>query len=127
VTLLVIFLAGGFAYSQYQLRTVANPAYAQEQASKQTAQIVARVGRLMVLPVEMPQIATVADVEMLKKTQLFFLNAHNGDQVLVYTDRAIIYSPSLDKIINVGPITRDTTPAKPATTPTSTASTTKTK
>lgn len=69
------------------------------------------VGRHMVLPEdEEPALATVTD-----KTKIstdFFKQAENGDKLLIYQDHktAIIYRPSLDKIIAVGPVSIDTPP-----------------
>lgn len=59
----------------------------------------------MILPdKEKPTLATVTDVEALKKDQPFFEKAQNGDKVLVYVGdkKAIIYRPAEDLIVNVG-------------------------
>jgi hypothetical protein len=66
--------------------------------------IVRKVGKLMVLPVGQPQMVVVQDANQIKAQQLFFKNAENGDIVLVYADTAILYSPTRNKIINVGPV-----------------------
>ncbi len=70
-----------------------------------TKQLVDEVGKLMVLPKEVPTIATVTDITKLKN-QPFFANAKNGDRVLLYTQakKAILYRPSIKKIIDVEPI-----------------------
>ncbi|MBI5357887.1 hypothetical protein HZB74_03515 [Candidatus Saccharibacteria bacterium] len=54
---------------------------------------------------EEPTIATVQDVSKLQN-QAFFKNAQNGDKVLIYSQakKAILYRPSTDKIIEVGPV-----------------------
>ena len=78
----------------------------QRQAQQETADLVASVSQLMVLPDgETPTIATVADTEKLKD-QPFFANAQVGDKVLLFTTskRAILYRPSANKIIEVAPI-----------------------
>ena len=67
---------------------------------------VAKVGKLMVLPTdETPTMATVSDPVKLKD-QPFFVNAKTGDKVLIYSNarKAILYSPSLNKIIEVAPV-----------------------
>ena len=77
---------------------------------KENAALVAKLGRLMVLPEgEEPVVATISDVTSLAKNQPFYANAHNGDKVVVYmkAKKAIIYDPNADKIINVGPIFLD--------------------
>ncbi len=69
--------------------------------------LVSSVGHHMLLPTdETPTLATVSDMHALEG-QEFFKNAKEGDKVLMYlrTHRAIIYRPSIDRIIEVGPIT----------------------
>lgn len=101
VALLVIAIGAGVYF--YQKATQVS----QEQASAmQLEQTVARVGRLMVLPDgETPTLATVSDPEKLKG-QLFFARAQKGDIVLIYSTakKAILYNPSLDKIVEIAPI-----------------------
>ncbi len=65
-----------------------------------------RVSRIMVLPAnEEPTLATVTDLSKLKD-QPFFTNAQEGDKVLIYPRslKAILYSPSKDKIIEVSSV-----------------------
>ena len=67
---------------------------------------VAAVSKLMVLPSEeIPSVATVLDKDKLKD-QPFFGGVENGDKLLVFGKamQAIIYRPSSNKIIKVGPI-----------------------
>jgi len=102
---IIAIVAIGFAFYFYiQLRTLKqNP---QVVAQNETEMLVGKVGRLMVLPEgETPTIATVSDPAALKD-QPFFALAQRGDKVLVYTSskRAILYSVSLDKILNVAPL-----------------------
>lgn len=69
--------------------------------------LVEKVGRHIDLPQnEKPNIATVTDKTKLD-TQPFFVNAQNGDKLLLYTQaaKAILYRPSTDKIIAAGPYT----------------------
>lgn len=63
--------------------------------------LVDEVGEKIVLPIgEPPTIATVTDVEKLLG-QPFFRNAKNGDKVMIFssTKEAILYRPSIKKII----------------------------
>ena len=98
--LLVISIGMGVYF--YQKATV-DP---QKSVQQELNDIVADVGRLMILPAdETPTLATVSDPEKLKN-QPFFANAKKGDKVLVYpiSRKAILYSPSLNKIIEVAPV-----------------------
>ena len=66
-----------------------------------------KIGRYMELPKgEQPTLATVTDRDKLK-SQDFFANAKNGDKLLIYphAQRAILYRPSTEKIIEVTNLT----------------------
>lgn len=109
----LIFLAtlGGLVYSQYELYKLKDPAYQQKIADNEIQKIVSKVSKLILLPEESPQIVIVQDVEKLRPLQPFFKDAENGDYVLVYQNLALIYSESKNKLINVGPVTREEEPA----------------
>lgn len=94
-----------YFYSQYQQAQarLANPNLF---ATEEVKNYVTQISKLMMLPSgETPTLATVNDKEKLKG-QAFFANAENGDKVLIYTTakKAILFRPSLDKIIDVAPI-----------------------
>ncbi len=85
----------------------ANP---QALVQKQTNQIVSAVRALLgnKLPTnEAPVIATVTDVNAVKKQAAFFNSAKLGDKVLFYTKNGIVilYRPSDNSIIADGPLT----------------------
>lgn len=78
-----------------------------ERAQKELSMAVAAVGELMILPEgDEPVLANVTDAEALIKQQAFFAGAMDGDQLLLFPKnmKAVIYSPSRNKIINAGPI-----------------------
>lgn len=63
------------------------------------------IGRHYVLPTdEEPALATVEDKTKIKSE--FFRSAENGDKLLVYKNakKVILYRPSTDRIIEVGPV-----------------------
>jgi len=81
-----------------------NPA---EAGAEDLAVVMQSVSELMLLPEgELPLMATVTNAEDLKKEQAFYENVMNGDKVLIYqqNQKAIIYSPSRNVIVNVGPV-----------------------
>lgn len=108
------YFYGKYREAQFRLQNPQSALLADAKA------IVAAVGKLMVLPAdEEPTVATVTDTEKLKD-QPFFVNAQNGDKVIIYTKarKAILYRPILNKIIDIGPITVNQQATSSATTPT---------
>lgn len=84
----------------------------QKLAQQEVDALLAKVSKHMLLPEkEKPSVATVTDVESLKKNQSFFVKAHDGDKVIVYVHarKAIIYRPEKDIIVNVGSVAVDDT------------------
>lgn len=74
-----------------------------------------RVGKLMVLPKdETPSIRTISDLEKVKG-QSFFANASLGDKLLVYekNKKAILYNPTKNVIVEVGPVLLPTNTPEP--------------
>jgi hypothetical protein len=102
-----ILLIGAKLYqdSQKQLSDlrlkIQNPTAAKAQSDQD---VVDRVNKHMVLPNEVPKIVTIADVDKIKTEQPFFAQAENGDILLVYSQKVILYSPTLDKVIEVAQI-----------------------
>lgn len=90
---------------QAQLSAVeSNP---QALVQKQTDDLIVKVGSLMSLPTgETPTVVAVTDAPTAAKQSAFFANAINGDKVLMYVKagEAILYRPSNNKIILVGPL-----------------------
>lgn len=71
--------------------------------------LLAALGKLVVLPNdEEPTIATVTDLTELQK-QEFFRQAKVGDKVIIYpkAGKAILYSPSTNKIVEMAPINQN--------------------
>jgi hypothetical protein len=102
--LLIIFLAVYFllAYRNNQ----ADPNLA---IQKETKALTDRIGHFMELPAgEQPTLATVTDQDKLKG-QDFFAHAQNGDKLLVYpiARKAILYRPSIGKVIEVSNLISD--------------------
>ncbi len=106
IVLLVVIVAGVAAYQYYTFQKKVN---AQVNLPSEPDVLIKQVGSLMELPLdEEPTIATVSDVTKLKDQQ-FFHSAENGDKVLIYqkAKKAILYRPSTEKIIDVGPVNID--------------------
>lgn len=120
LVILVLLGVSIYFYLQYQntQNLLKNPSSASQ---SEINALVAKVGKHYDLPQnDQVTVATVSDMTKLQG-QTFFAKAHNGDKVLIYpkTGVAILYRPSTDKIINVGPVN---TQADTSTAPTTTAS-----
>jgi uncharacterized protein HemX len=76
-----------------------------EQVQKESAELKAKVSKLMELPNEDAIVATVENADKLK-SQTFFENVENGDKVLIFTEskKSVLYRPSTNLVINFGPI-----------------------
>ena len=102
--LLSLSVAGFFAWQYFQLKQkVQNPT--QVELAEAEA-LIKKVGRLIVLPDnEQPTIATVTDKTKLNDRD-FFQKAQNNDKVIVFqkAKKAILYRPSINKIIEVSSI-----------------------
>jgi hypothetical protein len=118
--LLVICLlvsAGGTLYFYQKYNALRQNPNLEE--SKKASDLIGAIGRLIELPQgETPTIATILDKDKLKG-QPFFQMSENGDKLLAYNTAmiAILYRPSINKIINVAPISlsqpQDTTIQEP--------------
>jgi hypothetical protein len=78
----------------------------QQQLAAEDKEILAQLKKIMLLPEEVtPTMAVVTDAEALKKVQPgFFANAKNGDHLIIYPDKAILFDAKANKIVQVGPV-----------------------
>ena len=80
--------------------------YSAHQPDRNSVDFVKReVGRHMLLPPnEQPVLATITDATRVSSP--FLKRGSNGDKVLIFAQarRVILYRPSLDRIVDVGPI-----------------------
>lgn len=80
--------------------------------------LVKKVERHAILPTGMPRVITVSNIETLRKEQPFFENAKDGNQLLVYANKVVIYDPQEDRIVDIAYIkptsaTSSATPVAP--------------
>jgi hypothetical protein len=103
VLLLIVVLVGAF----FGGRESVYRAHPELSAADQASAILEKVGTLILLPAnEAPTMATINDAEVAKKAQPFLANVVNGDVLIIYAQAqmAIVYRPSTDKLIAVGPV-----------------------
>lgn len=100
VIVLIGVLVGGYWYMQN--RTLQGIA---ELDATQVAKLVEVVGKHVVLPepldVSQVQVAAVQDAEKLMKVSQFFKDAQNGDQLIIFPTKLVLFRPSQNKIVNI--------------------------
>ena len=113
IILLILALLGGLGYvSKLYLDTHNKLISLQDSAASQVDNLtpvqvqalVQEVGRHIMLPADKPQVVTITNVDQLKIGQPFFDPAQNGDKLLVYMTKVILYRASIDKVIDVAQI-----------------------
>lgn len=112
VIVLVLAAATGFLlWQNLQLRSPEGQKRATERAN---TRLVEEVSSKILLPDDQdPTIATITNVDELRKVnEAFYKEAQNGDKILFYSTRAVIYREGDGKIINVAPVTLDPTDQK---------------
>ena len=112
LTVLVLLLVSALGYTGYLLYESKNMS-AEEAAKvagayqeKELEVIIAKVGKHLLLPEDKEaELGTVLNIEELKNEYPeFYKNAKNGDKLLFYPDRAILYDLDNDIVLNVAPI-----------------------
>lgn len=103
--LLILVLGGGGVYYYFFKSPAKQPV-----TSAEVASVLKKLERHIILPTdEQPEIGRIDDPIEAVKNQPFVTGAQKGDLLIVYVKarRAIVYSPSRDIIVNVGPISFD--------------------
>lgn len=111
--LLLSYVIVGAVVWQVATKINTDPSISQARSEAEAQKLLKKVSSLILLPSdEVPQIIPITDAENLAKNQLFFAKVENGDQLLVFTgvQQAIIYRPSIHKIVNTGPIVAGNSP-----------------
>lgn len=129
IVFLVVLLAvvGLFIRADHQKRAaqeqLQKTTHELEEAKKATqntgaelaAQILGKARQLIDIPNDPePTIATITDVEALRKTNSFYDKAKNGDTLIITENRAILYDQERNLIVDVVPVQIDKTSASPS-------------
>ena len=130
--LVVIVLVVLFAWAEKQRRNTAKQLQttqseleqiksSTEQSGQEAAdQVLTKVRALIDVPTDpKPTVATISDVEKLKEANEFFKTAENGDYLILTANRAVIYDPDRNIVLDVAPfqIRAGSTSPSPATSP----------
>ncbi len=108
IAVVVLAGVGYFAYTKMAMNAESAVPGAQNTA-EQTAErdrLLAKLGKLIVLPAETPVMVKIDDADQLKSQQKFFDGAQNGDVVFIFPQsaKAIIFSESRNVVVNSGPV-----------------------
>lgn len=77
----------------------------QSQNQAVAKEVVDKVRKLYDLPAGIePTVATIVDVDALRKRNVFYDKAKNGDYLVVTADRAILYDAKANMILDVVPV-----------------------
>jgi hypothetical protein len=106
VALVVLVVVGGWwAFKMGSDDTLANISASVKLTDAQVQAVVERVGKFMVIPTdEKPSVAVLKDTDALAQQQSFYRGAKDGDILVIYSSRAIIYDPVANKLVSVSPI-----------------------
>lgn len=79
----------------------------QKLTDSQVDYLVGRISQFMVVPVdEQPSVTVITDAQRLADERAFYEDAKDGDLLVVFSNRAIIYDPIADKLVTVSSIDR---------------------
>jgi hypothetical protein len=119
VGLVVVVLVGvgiWWAFSAQSGSGLANLSANTKLTDTQVQQVVANISKFLAVPSdEKPSVVVLSDVQSLAAQQQFYQGAKDGDLLVLYSNRAIIYDAAANKLVAVGPIQRnDATPSPTA-------------
>ena len=80
-----------------------------EQQTMTRERILSRLSSILLLPDEVnPKIATITNLdELIAENPEFYKNAEDGDTLVLFSELAIIYRDSINKVINIAPIVQE--------------------
>ncbi|MFO0702922.1 MAG: hypothetical protein U0514_03645 [Candidatus Andersenbacteria bacterium] len=103
--IVVLALAVALAIVVGQNIALQSPAHQQQQNLNTNHALVEKVRKLILLPDEQPSIASIVDIAKLKEgNATFYQDAQNGDTLLIYSTKAVIYRESINQVINIAPV-----------------------
>jgi hypothetical protein len=111
--LVVLVGVGGYVAWQYNAGKggLENLSVDSKLTDDQVSELVARVGKFLVVPGdEKPTVVVISGASQLAEQQSFYKGAKDGDILILYSSRAIIYDVRANKLVNVGPIVRNDNP-----------------
>lgn len=104
--LIVIILSLGLLYLYRVNQDLRQPEVQKQLAEQANQKLLDKVAGIILVPAdEKPTVAKIVNVANLKKTNpSFYEFARDGDHLIIYSSKAIIYREGENKIINVAPV-----------------------
>ncbi len=107
--LIILLIIGGVLKIRstfFPTPTIQNSTFQTSNLSPEFQTILTRVNRhLLIHPSQTPTITTLQEIDPLRaENEVFFKDAEVGDKLLIWRDRAVLYSPSKDILLAVWPL-----------------------
>jgi len=118
IAMLVLVACAGLAGWKYLPSSNKGATKASASTTDQVADLVKAVSKHIVVKAgETPMVAIVQDPDALRaQNALFYRDAQTGDRLLVWSDKAVLYSPSRDIVLAMAPLSPSAgTPSAPNT------------
>ncbi len=112
---IVVGVGGWWAFSSQSGSGLANLSAGTKLSDAQVQEVIGLIGKFMVVPSdEKPSVVVLKDVASLEAQQSFYHGAKDGDILILYSTRAIIYDAAANKLVAMGPVQRNDVPASTA-------------
>ncbi len=109
--LLILFVVGAFAYNAKTKRVTVggNNADVSQGDAREMQALINKVSSIVAVNAdEIPSIATIEDISLVRaQNPILYRGAQNGDRLLVWADKAVVYSTSEQKVLSVMPLIKD--------------------
>jgi hypothetical protein len=93
-----------YRQSQKKIKNLQSFKVKQNSNQQEKKRILDEVSKLMILPNGEASLLTISNPEKLAEQKDFFKKSQQGDKLLVYSKKAILYRPEKKKIVDVAPV-----------------------
>ncbi len=106
VVAVLAIMAAGYFFVQYQNERSDSPEVTAQRNQELSDEVVTSLSEVLFIgEEEPPTVATIDDADSLRESSNdFYENAQDGDFLILYPQRAIIYRQEANQVINVAPI-----------------------
>lgn len=107
---LILVLIGAYAYKAKNSVTIGgNNVQVAEGDAREMQALINKVSSVVAVNAdEIPSVATIQDITMVRaQNPILYRGAQNGDRLLVWADKAVVYSVSQQKVLSVMPLIKD--------------------